>query len=503
MYHFKKTACPLLLALLFTTSLPASVNTFYWRDESTNPTSFAKDTLDMLPDMGTTAGATLSIGQEMQMGDFYVRQMRLSTPIIYDPLLQNYISELGNKLAASAHSVKTPFHFFIIKNSQLNAFAFFGGNIVIHSSIFSYSDDESELASVMAHEISHVTQRHLARAIEDQAHAAPLAWVGALSSLILATVNPQAGMAALTSTMAGSSQGIISFTQGNEQEADRIGMRVLTRAGFDPQAMVAFLQKLADQSNSSVNPPEMLLTHPLPDSRLSDVRNRANQMPAKTLAVSQNFLLAKVRLMALYGEEDQSAADAWLVQMQSGGTEERIAEKYGRTLQYFRAGKYAQASETLQLLLDKSPNNPWFLDVATDIDLAQKHGDLAVSRLEKANAIGSDKSVLQLNLANAYIAVGKQKQAHVLLKKYTFANPDDLNGWDLLSQSAAANELRDQELAARAEILALKSKLDEAIALLSQASAMKGSDRPEQAKYDARIDQLREMQKRFRIYERG
>ncbi|MRT05678.1 M48 family metalloprotease [Ewingella americana] len=493
----------MLLTLLFSTSIHASVNTFYWRDESINPRSFAKDTSDMLPDMGTTASATLSIGQEIQMGDFYVRQMRRSTPIIYDPLLQNYIGELGNKLAASAHSVKTPFHFFIINNSELNAFAFFGGNVVIHSAIFSYSDNESELASVMAHEISHVTQRHLARAIEDQAHAAPLAWVGALGSLILATVSPQAGMAALTSTMAGASQGIISFTQGNEQEADRIGMQVLTTAGYAPQAMATFLQKLGDQSHSSVTPPEMLLTHPLPASRLSDIRNRANQIPAKTLPISQDFLLAKARLMTMYGKEDQSAADAWLVQMQSGGAEERIAEKYGRTIQYFRAGKYAQASEMLQLLIDKSPNNPWFLDVATDIDLAQKHGDRAVSRLEKASAIGSNKSVLQLNLANAYMAVGKNKQAHALLKKYTFAHPEDLNGWDLLSQSAAANGSRDQELAARAETLALKSKLDEAVTLLSQASAMKRADRSEQARYDARIDQLREMQKRFRIYEKG
>lgn len=112
--------------------------------------------------------------------------------------------------------------------------------MVLHSALFRYTENESQLASVMAHEISHVTQRHLARAMEDQKRNAPLTWVGALGSILLAMANPQAGMAALTGTLAGTQQGIISFTQGNEQEADRIGIQVLQRAGFDPQAMPNF-----------------------------------------------------------------------------------------------------------------------------------------------------------------------------------------------------------------------------------------------------------------------
>lgn len=126
------------------------------------------DTSDTLPDMGTSAGSTLSIGQEMQMGDYYVRQLRGSAPLINDPLLVQYINGLGMRLVAHADSVKTPFHFYLINNDEINAFAFFGGNVVLHSALFRYSDNESQLASVMAHEISHVTQRHLARAMEDQ-----------------------------------------------------------------------------------------------------------------------------------------------------------------------------------------------------------------------------------------------------------------------------------------------------------------------------------------------
>lgn len=173
-----------------------------------------------------------------------------------------YINGLGMRLVAHANSVRTPFHFYLINNDQINAFAFFGGNVVLHSALFRYSDNESELASVMAHEISHVTQRHLARAMEDQKRNAPLTWVGALGSILLAMASPQAGMAALTGTLAGTQQGMISFTRQNEEEADRIGIQVLQRSGFDPQAMPMFMGKLLDESRYSTRPPEMLLTHP-------------------------------------------------------------------------------------------------------------------------------------------------------------------------------------------------------------------------------------------------
>lgn len=127
------------------------------------------------------------------MGDFYVRQLRASAPLIHDPLLTQYINQLGNRLVASAYSVRMPFHFYLVRNDEINAFAFFGGNVVLHSALFRVSDNESQLASVLAHEISHVTQRHLARAMEDQQRQAPLTWVGAFGSILLAMVSPTMG----------------------------------------------------------------------------------------------------------------------------------------------------------------------------------------------------------------------------------------------------------------------------------------------------------------------
>lgn len=459
------------------------------------------DSADSLPDMGTSAGSTLSIGQEMQMGDYYVRQLRGSAPLINDPLLVQYINGLGMRLVSHANSVKTPFHFYLVNNDEINAFAFFGGNVVLHSALFRYADNESQLASVMAHEISHVTQRHLARAMEDQKRSAPLTWAGALGSILLAMASPQAGMAALTGTLAGTQQGMITFTQQNEQEADRIGIQVLQRSGFDPQAMPTFLEKLLDQSRYASRPPEILLTHPLPESRLADARNRANQMRPVVVQSSADFYLAKARTLGMYTNGDNKLGTDLLNAWDKGNIRQQHAAQYGRALLAMESNNFDQARKTLQPLLSADPQNAWYLDLATDIDLGQKKTSDAINRLKNARELRTNP-VLQLNLANALLQGGQPGEAATILNRYTFTNKEDGNGWDLLAQAEGALGNRDQELAARAESMALVGQLEQAISLLSSASSQVKLGSLQQARYDARIDQLRDLQARFRPYQK-
>ncbi|WP_299998043.1 M48 family metallopeptidase [uncultured Cedecea sp.] len=459
----------------------------------------AADFNDQLPDIGTTAGSTLSIGQEMQMGDYYVRQLRGSAPLINDPLLNQYINQLGTRLVSHAYSVKTPFQFYLINNDDINAFAFFGGNVVLHSALFRYADNESQLASVLAHEISHVTQRHLARAMEDQQRKAPLTWVGALGSILLAMASPQAGMAALSGTMAGTQQSMISFTQQNEQEADRIGLQVLQRAGFDPQAMPSFFEKLLDQSRYSTRPPEMLLTHPLPESRLSDARNRANQMRSVVVQSSENFYLAKARVLGMYNTGRNQLSDDLLNSWSKGNIREQNAAQYGKALLAMNDKKWDKARNLLKPLLTAQPTNPWFIDLATDIDIGQHKTAEAVNRLKNAPGL-KNNPVLQINLANAYVENSQPAEAVTILNRYTFAHPNDPNGWDLLAHAQASLGHRDQELAARAELLAINGQLDQAITMLGGASRQVKLGSLQQARYDARIDQLRQLQQRFKPY---
>lgn len=179
---------------------------------------------------------------------------------------------------------------------------------------------------------------------------------------------------------------MISFTQQNEQEADRIGLQVLQRAGFDPQAMPNFFEKLLDQSRYSTRPPEMLLTHPLPESRLSDARNRANQMRSVVVQSSENFYLAKARVLGMYNTGRNQLSDDLLNSWEKGNIREQNAARYGKALQAMNEKKWSEARNLLQPLLTAQPANPWFIDLATDIDIGQHKFADAVNRLKNAPA---------------------------------------------------------------------------------------------------------------------
>ncbi|ASX26475.1 beta-barrel assembly-enhancing protease [Candidatus Williamhamiltonella defendens] len=481
---------PFKMAVIFLTGalfLPISVN----------PKPTAED---LLPDMGTTAGATLSIDQEIEMGDFYLREIISHAPLIYDPLLNEYINSLGKKLVDHAQSVKTPFHFYLLNNNQINASAFLGGNVLVNSGLFFYTDNESELASVLAHEISHITQRHLARAIENNQRLSQLTLTSKLGSLLLFLANPKAGMMAWTSSLALAQQDILSLSQSNEQEADRIGLKLLQASGFNAHAMTDFLEKLADESRYTSKPPEMLLTHPLPESRLVDIYNRANQISRHPVVSSQDYLFAKVRLHGLF--ELKKNFNEFLKPLKKGADSERLAAEYGQAILWYQNKKYDKARQILQTLSVTYPDNIWFLDLMTDIDLSQNKAAQAITRLKKARVAKQYQRIWQLNLANAYIKAGESAQAVSLLRRYTFEHPNDMNGWDLLIKAALAKRWRDQALAAHAENAALKGNFSQAIGLLSDASNLVPLGSLQQARYDARIDQLRQLEQRFKKYQK-
>ncbi|VEA75780.1 Exported zinc metalloprotease YfgC precursor [Salmonella enterica subsp. arizonae] len=238
---------------------------------------------------------------------------------------------------------------------------------------------------------------------------------------------------------------------------------------------------------------------PLTGSRLADARNRANQMRPVVVQSSADFYLAKARTLGMYNSGRNQLTSDLLDQWSKGNVRQQHAAQYGRALQAMEASKYDEARKTLQPLLSAEPNNAWYLDLATDIDLGQKRASDAINRLKNARDLRVNP-VLQLNLANAYLQGGQPKAAETILNRYTFSHKDDGNGWDLLAQAEAALNNRDQELAARAEGYALAGQLDQAISLLSSASSQAKLGSQQQARYDARIDQLRQLQERFKPY---
>ena len=211
--------------------------------------------------------------------------------------------------------------------------------------------------------------------------------------------------------------------------------------------------------------------------------------------------MAKVRTLGMYNSGRNQLTSDLLDALAKGNVREKNAAQYGQALQAREASTYDEARKALQPLLAAAPDNPWYLDLATDIDLGQKKATDAINRLKGAKDLRNNP-VLQLNLANAYLQGGQPGEAVTILNRYTFNNKDDQNGWELLAQAQGQLGNRDQELAARAEGLALAGRLDQAISLLSSASSQVKLGSLQQARYDARIDQLRGLQQRFKPYEK-
>ncbi|PSU69370.1 hypothetical protein C9J21_12890 [Photobacterium phosphoreum] len=481
MFQFAKAPRYLLLSALLTTSLSAVAN---------NATS--------LPDIGTTAASTLTIDKEIKYGDMYMQMMRASRPMINDPVLSEYIQDLGHKLVANADGVKTPFNFFLIQNYEINAFALFGGNIGVHSGLFLHAKTESELASVIAHEIAHVTQRHLARTLEDQAKKNPATMAALIGSLLLVVAAPEAGMAALHTTTAVSMQGMLNHTRSNEKEADRIGIATLAKAGFNPQAMPHFFGRLAEQYRYTTKLPAMLLSHPLPESRITDSRMRANNYPKVKLPPSERYLLAKSRIVARNIDFSKTSALNWFnAELKKATPTQRQELNYGKGLVYLDSGQYNKAQQLLLPLISAEPNNLFYIDAMTDLDLYKKQYDKAIARLEKALQYQPESSVLQLNLANVLLEAKHYQQSLNILTRYSYQHPNDINGWALLAQNYAKQNQRAGELAAMGELAALRAQWKLAISNYTQAAQQATLGSLDQARYDARLDQLRVQQAQF------
>ncbi|MGB2078388.1 MAG: M48 family metalloprotease [Vibrio sp.] len=451
-----------------------------------------------LPDIGTAAAGTLSIAQERQYGEAYIRILRSKLPMLGDPVMNSYINQLGHKLSANARDVRTPFNFFLVRDAQINAFAFFGGHVVANTGLFLYAANESELASVLAHEIAHVTQRHLARRMESEARRSPLTIAAMIGSVLLAIASPEAGIAALNASTAGSIQAGINYTRSNEEEADRFGIETLARSGFNPKAMPNFFGHLADQYRYASTPPPLLLTHPLPQSRVTDSRERAQNYPSVSPPQSLDFWLAKARVIARYSNYQSISANAKFDRIAKTGTSiEKKASTYGKVLVAIDDRKWSQANSLLQGLLKTDASNPFYLDALADLYIGQKRYNQAISALKKGLTANPNNPAIIINLANVYIESGQPKSAISMLQRYTHQNPDDPTAWQLLATANRKSGNKMEQLASQGEVFALYANWNKAIDAYSEASSMAKYGSLEQARYDARIDQLRYQREMF------
>jgi len=451
-----------------------------------------------LPEIGTAGFSVLSIDKERQIGGAMMRHIRASQPLLNDPVLIEYINDLGNRLVKNAHDVNYSFEFFIIRNKEINAFAFFGGHVGIHSGLITLADTESELASVIGHEISHVTQRHLARRLEDQNKNQPLATAAMISSVLLALVNPSVGMAALTTAMAASKQSSINFTRGNEKEADRVGITLLANSGFDPQGAPDFFSKMAVKYRYKSKPPAMLLTHPVPESRIAEARIRAHGLAAGPLAPSLSFALAKSRIQARYESTPEENILKFRDDIEKQKYTYKSAVNYGLALSYFENKDYLEARTILEALISEDKNNLFYADALTDVYIKTKELDKACVMLRDLNLIMPNNQVVTLNYANALLEGNKYSQAEVLLQDYLLVKPGNFIAYDMLTTVYRKQNKMALMHATKGEVFALLGAYSRAVDELQTGYNFAGKAPIVEKRIKARILQFQDQEEKIK-----
>ena len=309
-----------------------------------------------LPDFGDVSSATLSPIEERRLGEAFMREIRARLPLVDDPGVEEYVDSVGRRLAAATDTSGQPFHFFVVAADDVNAFAGPGGYIGINAGLITSTDSEGELASVIAHEMAHVTQRHIARRFEQQERSSIPVFAGIVAAIVLGTQSPDLGQAAAAAALGSAVQTTLNFSREAEQEADRVGLQSLVRAGYDPRAMPAFLEKLQSAQRYARKAPEYLSTHPLTTSRIADLQARAEQAPAQGHEDSLRYLLVKAKLEVLSRDDPQSALELFEEALESGEHENVSAAAYGLGLALARSGAHDKASKVFEALIERHPD---------------------------------------------------------------------------------------------------------------------------------------------------
>jgi predicted Zn-dependent protease len=451
-----------------------------------------------LPDIGISGYSVLSTDKELQIGQAMMRQLRASQPLIQDPVLNEYINHLGNTLVKNAQGVNYAFEFFLINNAELNAFAFFGGHVGIHSGLVTTADTESELASVIAHEISHVTQRHLARRLESQSQTQGLTMAAMLSSVLLTLINPTVGMAALSASMAATQQASINYTRGNEKEADRVGIALLARSNFNPQGAASFFSKMSEKYRYSSKPPAMLLTHPIPEARITDARQRALNYPVRPLPPSLDFELTKARIKSRYQGDAKSNISYFKQQLKKKRYIIKEAAQYGLALSLFEDKKNLEALQLLETLRRNDKNNLFYVDALTDVYIANQQATQAIKMLERLNLFMPNNQVISLNYANALLSTKKYDQAAQILQDFLLVNPGDFIAYDLLTSLHREQGNMGLMHMNKAEVLALLGAYSKAVDELQTGYTFLEKQPLMQKRIKARILQFQEEKNRLK-----
>lgn len=450
-------------------------------------------TAQTLPDLGEASQADLSPGEERRIGESIMRDIRRDPAYVDDPEIASYAQRLGDQLAGARGGTAQSFEFFVVRDPQVNAFALPGGHIGLHTGLLVTSQSESELASVMAHEIAHVTQRHMARMVTKQ-NQLQLASLAAFAlALLAARSNPQVAQAAALASQAAPLQATLGYSRDFEREADRVGFQMLEGAGYDVQGAADFFERLQRSTRLyENNAPGYLRTHPITTERIADMQNRAQESHRRQRTDSVEFGLVRAKLRAEADRPDE-AVGYFRELLRERRFADEASARYGYAAALLRAKDYGAAAAELQRVRSAGLQHPMVETLAARIrsaagDHASAAGILAAARARFTGNLGVDYAyVAELQ------ALGRHREALEALPDLARRDARNPRAYEMQARSQAALGKRAEQHRMLAEMYFRQGSVPAAIEQLQLAQRAGDGDFYVLSAVDARLRELRRM----------
>jgi len=447
-----------------------------------------------LPEIGDSAGSIISPKQEYQIGLAFFWRLQQSVDLIDDPEVVAYLQSLGYRLVASSDAPGLPFTFFMIPDPRVNAFATPGGFIGINSGLILTSQNEDEVASVIGHEIAHVTQRHIVRSFEKQSQMNFPMMAAMIGAALLGAVDGKAGMAALMAVQAGGVQMQLDFTRANEKEADNIGMLTLVRAGFDPRAMPNFFERLQHTSrfySSDNEPPEFLRTHPVTENRIAEARGRAETYPVvRQVSDRLQFYLIREKLRVLATRDMRDLIQFYAHNLDAGSEVGQIATRYGYALALLADHKYTRARKALQPLIDQDGDRLAYQLVLADIEIAVGRLSTALHIYEENQKLYPDDQALSIKQSKALLQARLPEEAVDLLERQLLLGAPPRTIYKLLAKAEEARGNKSQSHRWYAEYYYISGQLPRSADQLRIAADYAKGDEYQRARIASRLREV-------------
>lgn len=461
-----------------------------WLGAFTAPSAIAQG-FD-LPNIGSPADALLPKTDEARIGRQMMRMFHQRGVVVQDPELTEYINDIGYELVGHTNNGDYEFEFFIVEDPSINAFALPGGYIGIHTGLLQLTRSEDELASVLAHEIAHVTQRHIARTIHDNSRASIFTMAAMLGAIAVGAASGAGGEVmegAIAATQAASIQSQINFTRGYEYEADRVGISTLAASGFDANAMADFFARMGRRTNSSLSSGaqfEYLRTHPVSSSRTAEAKARAARYAPSTRENSIGYELMKARTFALFADTPERA-EAYFINQDGEQSNDR-ALLYGRALAAMRANRADEAEAIFEALIEGQHKvTTYHIGLA----LAQAaNDDIAASleTFERAQRLFPRNVPLTIRHAEVLLETNQPTKAHELLLDLLNNVPPTPEQVRLIARAAIDAEQVAEAHYYMAEYNIMTGNLVQAVVLLKRGAALRETTPIQRARFLARAD---------------